>query len=222
MAESERPRERLWKQGAESLKTSELLAILIRTGMKGRSALGLGEFLLQEYGSLDRLARVSAPDLARIKGIGPAKAVQLKAAFALGARLAETTALSEAMETPADVQRLLGDAMRQLNYESLRVVALNTRLRVLAVEEVSRGTVNETIAHPRDIFRVALTHHAYAVAVVHNHPSGDPTPSPADIDMTRRLRDAAELLQIVLLDHIILGTAGENKGYYSFKEAGYL
>jgi len=201
-----------------------LLAILLRTGMKGRSALALGEQLLAEHGSLDRLARVSARDLSKMKGIGPAKAVQLKAAFALGARLTESRALAQAMETPQDIQRLLGDVLRQLTYESLRVIALNTKLRVLAVEEVSRGTVNETIAHPRDIFRVALTHQAYAIAVVHNHPSGDPSPSGADIEMTRRLRDAAELLQIVLLDHIILGTADESegKGYYSFKEAGYL
>lgn len=201
-----------------------MLAILIRIGTPGRSALALGEQLLYEHGSLDRLVRTSAADLAKIKGIGPAKAVQLKAAFALGARLGESRALSQPMETPADIQRLLGEILRQLNYESLRVVALNTKLRVLAVEEVSRGTVNETIAHPRDIFRVALTHQAYAIAVVHNHPSGDPSPSGADIEMTRRMRDAAELLQIVLLDHIILGTAeeSEGKGYYSFKEAGYL
>lgn len=197
---------------------------MIRIGTPGRSALALGEQLLYEHGSLDRLVRTSAADLAKIKGIGPAKAVQLKAAFALGARLGESRALSQPMETPADIQRLLGEILRQLNYESLRVVALNTKLRVLAVEEVSRGTVNETIAHPRDIFRVALTHQAYAIAVVHNHPSGDPSPSGADIEMTRRMRDAAELLQIVLLDHIILGTAeeSEGKGYYSFKEAGYL
>lgn len=224
MLESERPRERLWAEGADALKTSELIAILLRTGLQGKSALALGEEILQRYGSLHDLCRVSARELSKIKGIGMTKAVQLKAAFELASRLASSRRRELPIEAPEDVMALLGEEMRLLSVESLRVLALNTKLNLIAVEEVSRGTINETIAHPRDVFRIALLHQAYGVLVVHNHPSGDPAPSQADLDFTRKLADCGRLLQVNLLDHIILGVASERqpRAYYSFKEAGYL
>lgn len=223
MLSDERPRERLWERGASSLKVSELLAILIRTGMKGTSAVALSEQLLSRYRTLDHLARVSARELAKIKGLGMAKAVQLKAAFELGVRLSRSRALEQPVETPQDVQRLLGEEMRQLPHESLRVLVVNTRLKLVAVEELSRGTINETVAHPRDILRHALLHRAYGIILVHNHPSGDPAPSPADLDFTLGLKEAAQLLQVYFIDHIILGSASDvDRGYYSFKETGYL
>ena len=223
MPDAERPRERLWKQGAGSLRTSELLAILLRTGMKGRSALVIAEELLQKYSSLTLLCRADAAELARIKGVGPVKAVQLKAAFELAVRLARCGASEQAVESPLDVQQLLGEELRQLPHETMRVLALNARLKLLAMEEVSSGTVNETVAHPRDVIRVGVLRQAYGIMVVHNHPSGDPSPSNADLDFTVRLREAARLMQIELIDHIIIGIAGPRQpGYYSFKEAGYL
>jgi DNA repair protein RadC len=223
MVSEERPRERLWKQGASSLKVSELLAILIRTGTKGKSAVLIAEEMMARYQSLDNLGKVSAQEIAKIKGLGMTKAVQLKAAFELGARLSRSRALHLPVATPQDVQLLLGEEMRQLPYESLRVIAVNTRLKLLAAEELSRGTINETVAHPRDVLRVALLHQAYGIVVVHNHPAGDCAPSQADLTFTLRVRDAAKLMQIIFLDHIILAsTDGTEKGYYSFKEAGYL
>lgn len=192
--------------------------------MKGQSALEMAEKLLHQFESLDRLARAGVKDLARVKGIGATKAVQLKAAFALGARYAETLAFEQPVETPEQVERLLGASLRQLSHETLRVLTVNTRLRLIACEEVSRGTINETVAHPRDILRSALLHQAYGVILVHNHPAGDPRPSAADHAFTLRMREAARLMQIEFLDHIILGTPaeGRNKSYFSFKEEGHL
>jgi len=223
MISEERPRERLWKQGPASLKTSELLAILIRTGIKGKSALIMAEEMLARYQTLDHLSKTSAQDLSKIKGLGPVKAVQLKAAFELGIRLARSKSLDQAMENPQDVQRYLGEEMRQLRQESLRVLALNTRLKLVAAEEISRGSINETVAHPRDVLRVGLIHQAYAIILVHNHPSGDPSPSAADFEFTKVVRESAKLMQIKFLDHIILGSSHDAQlGYYSFKESGLL
>src|SRR5476651_1034216 len=221
---AERPRERLLNQGANALKTAELLAILLRTGTSGRPVLDLAEFLLTHFGSLEALSRAPVDELARIKGIGQAKAIGLKAAFALAARLARTEAESRPVDTPEDVARLLGEEMRLLDHESVRVVCLNTQNKVLAVEEVTRGTLNESLFHPREAFRPALARQAHAVILVHNHPSGDPRPSPADVAVTRRMKQAGEVLQIDLLDHVILGAprAGVEKNYFSFKNEGLL
>ena len=139
---AERPRERLLNQGANALKTAELLAILLRTGTSGRPVLELADFLLTHFGSLEALSRASVGELAKIKGIGQAKAIGLKAAFALAARLARSEAEARAIETAEDVARLLGEEMRLLDYESVRVICLNTKHMVLAVEEISRGTLN--------------------------------------------------------------------------------
>jgi DNA repair protein RadC len=221
---ADRPRERLLNQGANALKTAELLAILLRTGTTERPVLELAEFLLTHFGSLEALSRAPVGELARIKGIGQAKAIGLKAAFALAARLARSEAEARSIDTSEDVARLLGDEMRLLDYESVRVICLNTKHKVLAVEEVTRGTLNESLFHPREAFRPALARQAHAVILVHNHPSGNPTPSDADLAVTKRMKQAGELLQVEVLDHVILGAPhdGVGRAFYSFKDEGLL
>ena len=211
-------------QGANALKTAELLAILLRTGTSGRPVLDLADFLLSHFGSLEALSRASVGELSKIKGVGQAKAIGLKAAFALAARLARSEAEARAIETAEDVARLLGEEMRLLDFESVRVICLNTKHKVLAVEEVTRGTLNESLFHPREAFRPALARQAHAVILVHNHPSGNPQPSEADVAVTRRMKEAGALLQVELLDHVILGAprAGEEKNFFSFKNEGLL
>jgi len=221
---AERPRERLLNQGANALKTAELLAILLRTGTSGRPVLELADFLLTHFGSLEALSRAPVGELAKVKGVGQAKAIGLKAAFALAARLARSEAEARAIETAEDVARLLGEEMRLLDYESVRVISLNTKHMVLAVEEVTRGTLNESLFHPREAFRAAIARQAHAVILVHNHPSGNPSPSDADLQVTRRMKEAGALLQVELLDHVILGAprAGSEKSYFSFRDEGLL
>jgi DNA repair protein RadC len=223
MPREERPREKLAAHGASALTDPELLAILLRTGKTGKNAVEVGRELLKEYGSLTGLSRCSVDELSKIKGIKFAKAVQLVAAFGLGQRLARETLSKQKIDSPELVNELVGPELRRLRKESLRVILLDTRFHLIRVEEVSVGSVNESIAHPRDVFRPALVSSAYAVIVVHNHPSGDASPSQTDHSLTRRLAEAAELLQIKLLDHIIIGAPSEaNPGYFSFKEAGVL
>ena len=220
----ERPRERLAKLGAGALSEAELIAILLRTGVKGANAIDVARQLLTKFQTLGALARCSVREIASVKGVGPTKAVQLAAAFGLGQRLARETAARLKIDNPEIVRELLGAEMRALHRESLRVLLLDTKYHLLRVEEISLGSVNESIAHPREIFRPALIYSAYAVIVVHNHPSGDPTPSQADHQLTRRLAEAAKLLQVSLLDHIVLGApqADGKPDYFSFKEAGVL
>ncbi len=223
LPEDERPREKLIALGAAALSDSELIAILLRTGMVGASAIDIGRQLVSKFGSLSGLARCSVAELAKTKGIGPAKAVQLAAAFGLASRLARETLTKTRMDSPQLISELLGAEMRALNRESLRVVLLDTKYHLITVEQISLGSLNESIAHPREIFRPALIHAAFAVIVVHNHPSGDPTPSAADNSLTRRLAECANLLQIRLLDHVILGS-GDNgrRPWFSFHEAGII
>jgi DNA repair protein RadC len=220
----ERPRERLLKYGPTSLKTAELLAILLRTGTKDRPVVQLAEFLLTHFDSLEALSRAPIGELMKVKGVGEAKAIELKAAFALAARLARSEAESRPIDSAEDVSRLLGEEMRLLDFESVRVICLNTKHKVLAVEEVTRGTLNESLFHPREAFRPAVARQAHAVILVHNHPSGNTKPSDADIQVTRRMKQAGELLRIELLDHVILGApqAGSERAYYSFKDEGML
>ena len=223
MAPAERPRERLLNQGANALKTSELIAILLRTGTSERPVLDLAEFLLAHFGSLEALSRAPIGELMKVKGVGEAKAIELKAAFALAARLARSEAESRAIETADDIALLLGEEMRLLDHESVRVISLNTKHRVLAVDEISRGTMNESLFHPREAFRGAVSRGAHAVILVHNHPSGNPKPSDADLRVTRSMKDAGTLLQIELLDHVILGAPDPSGcAYFSFKNEGLL
>jgi DNA repair protein RadC len=223
LPEDERPRERLAAHGAAALSDGELIAILLRTGVVGANAIEVARQLLAEFGNLSGLARSTVKELARIKGVGPAKAVQLAAAFGLASRLARENLDRRSVDTPAKIWELLGAEMRALQTESLRVLLLDTKLKLMRSEEVFRGSINECIAHPREIFRPAFLHSAYALIVVHNHPSGDPTPSSSDQRLTTRLREAAELLQIRLIDHIILGSGdGGRQPWFSFREAGVL
>ncbi|HMF45649.1 MAG TPA: DNA repair protein RadC [Candidatus Udaeobacter sp.] len=223
MAEDERPREKLAAHGARALSDAELIAILLRTGVSGANAIEVARQLLEKYGSLTGLSRCSVDELSKIKGVKFTKAVQLVAAFGLGDRLAREKWAKQKIDSPELANELVGPEMRRLQKESLRVILLDTRYHLIRVEEVSLGSINESIAHPRDVFRPAVISSAYAVIVVHNHPSGDPSPSQTDHGLTRRLAEAAELLQIKLLDHIIIGAPSETSpGYFSFKEAGVL
>ncbi|MGH8162868.1 MAG: RadC family protein [Rhodanobacteraceae bacterium] len=223
MPVDDRPREKLASRGASALSDAELIAILLRTGVEGANAVEVARQLIEEYGSLGALSRCTVKELAKIRGVGFAKGAQLAAAFGLGHRLARENFANRKVETPEQVYELLGPEMRALHKESLRIILLDTRYHLLRTEEVSLGSVNESLAHPRDIFRPALIYSAYAVIVVHNHPSGDPAPSQADHSLTRRLREAAELLQIKLLDHVIVGAPADGRlPYFSFKEMGTL
>jgi len=212
-------------RGADALSDAELLAIFLRTGTPGRSALVVGaEMIKAAGGSLSRLASLTVKEIRKLaKGVGLAKACELAAAFEVGKRLARQTALSEPLGTPEKIYDFMGPLLQSLPRESLRVVLLDTRHRLIHAEEVSLGTLNESLAHPREILRPAVSHGAYAFVLVHNHPSGDPTPSEADRSLTRRIREAGELMQIHLLDHVIIGR--ERPGappYFSFKEHGLL
>ncbi|MEO5854691.1 MAG: DNA repair protein RadC [Chthoniobacterales bacterium] len=223
MPQDDRPREKLLARGADALTDSELIAIQLRTGLVGANAVQVASELLKRYGSLSGLSRCTLDELSLIPGIGPAKAMQLVATFKLGQRLARETYAHAKIDTPELVYELLAAEMRGLHKESLRVVLLDTRYRLLRMEQISLGSLNESIAHPRDVFRPAIIAAAFAVIVVHNHPSGDPAPSQADHSLTRRLAEAAELLQIKLLDHIIIGAPAEGRlPYFSFREAGVL
>jgi DNA repair protein RadC len=223
MPQDDRPREKLIARGADALTDAELIAILLRTGRVGRNVVEIARDLLKEYGSLEGASRCGIKELRKIAGIGETKAVELVAAFSLGKRLAREKLSRQKLDSPELIYELVGAEMRMLRKESLRVALLDTRYHLIRVEEISLGSLNESIAHPRDVFRPAVISSAYAVIVVHNHPSGDPSPSQADHGLTRRLAEAAELLQIKLLDHIIIGAPAEGRApYFSFKEAGVL
>lgn len=223
LPEQDRPRERLTRLGSGSLSDAELIAILLRTGIQGVNALDLARDLLRKYKSLGGLARCSVQELTKVKGVGPTKAVHLAAAFGLASRLAREELTRQKIDSPELIYQLLGTEMRALTRESLRVVLLDTKYHLNHVHEVSLGSLNESIAHPREIFEPALRFSAFAFILVHNHPSGDPSPSDADRRLTVRLNEAARLLQIQMLDHVIIGS-GDNgrQPFFSFREAGLL
>ena len=223
LPETERPRERLVAYGAEMLKTSELLAILLRTGSKGISAVDLGERLVLQFGTLDRLARAPLEDLQKVKGIGRDKAIALRSAFTLAQRMAqEIRAESPVLDRPDFVADLLREEARFYQVETFQVLLLNTRRKLIRIETISQGTLDTILVHPREVFKSAITAGASAIVLVHNHPSGDPTPSEADVRVTRDLIRAGQLLKIEVLDHVILGarTQDRPKDYVSLREMG--
>lgn len=223
LLKSERPRERIAAHGAEVLRDAELLAVFLRTGRVGRNVLEVAEDLLQEWGTLRRLAGCSLDELSQISGIGPAKAAELKAAFEMGKRIIRPEKEAPQIDTGKKIYELLRTKLQLLPYESLWILLLDARGTLLEHREVSRGTLNQSIAHPREIFQLAIAKRAYTIAITHNHPSGDPIPSMADHNLTKRLIQAGELLQIPLFDHVIIGTETKKRApYFSFREAGLI
>ena len=221
---SERPRERLVAHGADALSQAELIGILLRTGFKGTNAVELGRQLVQKYGSLQSLAQASVEELQRVKGIGCDKAVTLVAAFTLARNMAkELRSESPMLDTPEAVANLLREDNRLRRVETFQVLLLNTRRRLIRVAEISDGTLDTLLVHPREVFEKAISANAAALVLVHNHPSGDPTPSEADIKVTRDLIRAGQLLKIEVLDHVILGrsTPERPQDYLSLRALGY-
>ncbi|MBI5116827.1 DNA repair protein RadC [Candidatus Poribacteria bacterium] len=205
MPTSERPRERLAKRGPGSLKTSELLAILFRTGTRKMSAVELAEKTLQDFRSLTELSRASTEELQKIEGVGFAKAVEIQAAFELGRRLAaERGSDRSPIKSAEDVFELMSPEMRSLDREHFKILLLNTKNHLIKTYTVSVGSLNASVVHPRECFKEAIAAHAAAIIMVHNHPSGDVEPSNEDVSLTRRLMAAGDLLGIKVLDHVII------------------
>ncbi len=224
MAAKDRPRERLVLEGADALSNAELIAILLRTGLKGYSAIHIAQQLLAKFGTLDALARAPLEELCQVKGVGRDKAVTLKAAFTLARKMAaEMRAEAPLLDTPERIADLLREESRPQEVEQFHVVLLNTRRRLIGLETISQGTLDTLLVHPREVFKRAIAANASAVVLVHNHPSGDPTPSEADIKVTRDLIRAGQLLKIEVLDHVIIGRRKmeRQKDYVSLRELGY-
>ena len=212
---AERPRERLSSLGPQALNSAELLAILLRSGVPGENAVQVGQRLLQQFDGLVGLHRVSFEELMNQRGIGRAKAAQIKAAIELGRRLTiESPEERATIHSPADAAALLQYEMSALEQEHLRVILLDTRNHVLDTVEVYRGSVNSSQVRVGELFKAAVRRGAPAVIVVHNHPSGDPAPSPDDVAVTRAFVQAGKLLDVEVLDHLIIGQGR----YVSLKE----
>jgi DNA repair protein RadC len=221
---SERPRERLVARGSDALTHAELIAILLRTGLKGTNVVQVGQNLLKKFGSLNALALASVDEIRKIPGIGRDKAATLVAAFALARRMEqERCGESPVLDNPVTVVNFLRESNRLKNVESFQVLLLNTRKKLIRIEEISEGTLDTLLVHPREVFRAAISANAAGIVLIHNHPSGDPTPSDADIKVTRDLIRAGQLLKIDVIDHVVLGraTAERTKDYASLRELGY-
>lgn len=209
LQESQRPRERLEKQGAEVLNDSELIAILLRVGMKGASAVQIGQRLLYLFGGLEGLFRASFPELCNVEGVGPAKAAQLKAAIEVGRRISRTKPEERRLiSSPQDVADQVQYKMAVLEQEELWVLLLDTRNHLLRIEHLYRGSLNASTVRPAEIFKAGIRHNAAALIIVHNHPSGDPSPSPEDVNLTRMLIEAGKMLELPVLDHVVVGSRG--------------
>ena len=206
LATSERPRERLAALGAGALSSAELIAILLRTGIEGLNAVQLAQDLLMDLGGLSGLHRVPYEELSSRRGIGPAKAAQLKAAVELGRRLGAAVPEDRpTIQSPSDAAALLLYEMGALEQEHLRVLLLDTRNRLIRTIEVYRGSLNTSLIRVGEVFRDAVRSNAASIIIVYNHPSGDPTPSPEDVSVTRALVEAGSLLDIEVLDHLVIG-----------------
>lgn len=221
---NERPRERLVARGPDALSHAELIAILLRTGLKGTNVVQVGQRLVRKYGSLNALALATVDELKQIPGIGRDKATTLVAAFALAKRMEqERREDSPVLDNPATVVDFMRETNRLQKVESFQVLLLNTRKRLIRAEEISQGLLDTILVHPREVFRAAITANAAAIILIHNHPSGDPAPSEADIKVTRDLIRAGQLLKIEVVDHVIIGraTSERTKDYSSLRELGY-
>jgi DNA repair protein RadC len=215
LPECERPRERLLKYGAEALSNSELLAIILRTGTHKENVINLSIRILSQSQGLNGLLSLSCEEIMSLKGIGEAKAAQILAVAELAKRFkAYKSGDIYSIKQPKDAVSLVMEEMRYFREEHLRVIMLNTKNVVISMKDVSIGSLNSSIVHPREVFSEAIRKNSASIIVCHNHPSGDPTPSKEDINVTERLKECGKLLGIELLDHLIIG----NGSYISLKE----
>jgi len=226
LGEDERPREKLIEHGARTLGNAELIALLLRTGLPGQNVVDLSRELLGAHGgTLTDLSRAQLAALQNTPGIGPAKAAELAAVFELAARLARERIMRARLDSPEAVYDFIGPAMANLDREVIRVVLVNARQRHIRTEEISVGAIDQCIAHPALILKPVITSSAHGFFLIHNHPSGDPSPSSPDRALTRRVAEACELLEIRFIDHVIVGSSTDSsiaEPYFSFKEMGLL
>jgi DNA repair protein RadC len=217
LPENDRPRERLLELGVGALSDAELLAIILRVGTRDENAMVVAQGLLTKYGSLAAISQASTAELAEARGVGPAKVAQLKAALELGRRMmAAAPNMKPQVRSPADAANLVMSEMCWLEQEHLRTILLDTKNRVLAKPTVYQGSLNTSLIRVGEVFREAIRTNCAAMIVVHNHPSGDPTPSPEDVAVTRQIAEAGKLLDIEVLDHLIIG----KQRFLSLKERG--
>jgi DNA repair protein RadC len=219
--ENERPREKMLRNGEEILTEAELLALVIRTGdpAAGRSAVDLGRLFMQEFGSLRNLANATFSEICRIKGTGPAKAASIKASLEMAKRLnSDRLVNGQRFSSPEQVYEHYHFAFRDRRKEYFLTLLLDGKNRILKEVQISEGSLNQSIVHPREVFSPAVRESAAAVILVHNHPSGDPTPSREDTEITRRLKEAGEIMGVRVLDHIIIGDGS----FVSFTSKGML
>ncbi len=225
-AVKERPQERLEKFGATALSDTELLAMLLRSGTQGQDVLTLSARLIAEAGSLAAMVAWQHDDFRRLKGIGRVKALQLLTVMEIARRVIGHPPGEDPLLNRADlVHAHMQSVVAGLSVEKFFVLCLNRRNRLIKRVEISSGSATAALAHPREVFRAAVRESATAIVCVHNHPSGDPSPSAPDVNVTRLIRDAARTIDVQLVDHVIIGRASADplgKGYYSFREAGLL
>ena len=226
LAVNERPQERLDQLGPGKLSDTELLAMLLRSGTRQWDVLSLSAHLLKKAGSMSQLIKWGKEDFVAINGIGPVKALQLVAVMEMARRVIRgKQGEAPLLSNPETVFDFALPVTAGLEVEKFWTLCLNRKNRLLREIEVTSGTASSSLVHPREVFKEAIRLGASAIIVFHNHPSGDPSPSQADIQVTRRLREAARIVDIDLIDHLIIGNSGgdpRGKGFYSFKDAGFL
>lgn len=218
MQKEERPRERLIKNGASVLSDSELLAIILRTGSKQENVINLSQRILGEY-NIKQLSQINITQLMKVHGIKESKAAQISACFEIARRLESFNSVEKPkISSPEDVYRRLFPRMREQKKEMFIELCLDTKNQILKEEVISMGSLNANVVHPREVFKLALTESAAHIIVAHNHPSGDPTPSREDIEITKKLVETGNIMGITVLDHVIIGDGR----HFSLKEAGHI
>jgi len=211
----ERPRERLQQSGPEALSAQELLALIIGRGVSKKSVMTIAQELMVKFGNIKAISEATLEELSQIKGIGFAKAVQIKACFELGKRKDLEPELKDFdIKDPQSVVKAIRSSIKDKAKEHFKLILLNTRNKIIGISTVSIGSLNASIVHPREVFKDAIKHNAYSAVLAHNHPSGDPEPSEDDITITKRLAEAGKILGIEVIDHIIIA----QNSHFSFKE----